>query len=168
MKLRVLFVIWVIATFVWACTVVRFGSAATPTPYAPLAQSEFATLVPAVPVDAGGESRKAWDRVASTPSPSILPSGRPPRVVPSLTGTATWYAYNAGQAAAAKPLRDFLGAGWRGAFARVCHYGLCLRIRLTDSEASLLPGRVIDLDASDFRRICGPLSIGVCDVTVSR
>ena len=78
------------------------------------------------------------------------------------------YQYHAGQAAAAARLRGFLGRDWRGSIVRVCHDGLCLRIRLTDYESSLIPGRLIDLDSSDWRRLCGPLSRGVCEVEVSR
>ena len=140
----------------------------TPTPYAPVPPSAFSTW-PIAPL-----ARPI--RVEPSPSPTFSPTAKPVSgsitpsccvVGPSISGVATFYAYNAGQAAAAKPLRDYLGAGWRGAFARVCHYGLCLRIRLTDSEASLIPGRLIDLSSQDFRRICGPLSQGICEVEVS-
>lgn len=104
-------------------------------------------------------------RATSAPTPT-----RTPRTYfgPSVAGISTWYVYHQGQAAAAKTLRDFLGAGWRGEVVLVCHDGLCLRIRLTDYESSLIPGRLIDLDSSDFRRICGPLSIGICSVEVSQ
>lgn len=145
----------------------------TPTPYRAVPQSGFSRIAP---VDAGSLEPQVPVTVGITPiQPSILPSGspgpttrpvRPPRTY--LSGVATFYVYITGQAAAAKPLRDFLGAGWRGSFVRVCHDGLCLRIRLTDWESSLLPGRLVDLSSQDFRRICGPLSQGICEVRISR
>lgn len=41
-----------------------------------------------------------------------------------------------------------------------------VRVRLTDFMGTHDRAKVIDLDAGLFRRICGPLSIGVCEVTV--
>ena len=157
----------------------------TPSPYRPLPGNLF-TAVPgsaggagtrlrpdrptASAVDGQGNAVSRPGDLSSTPRSG---SPRPPRTVtrqsgPSIDGLATWYAFHTGQAAAAKPLRDFLGAGWRGSFIHVCHNGLCLRLRLTDYESSLLPGRLIDLSSQDFRRLCGPLSQGICSVRVSR
>ena len=168
-----------LALIVLGAVLVVAGStqAITPSPYRALSQSEFR----AVPGSAGQLCSSTAERHAglcaavevagsspalasSTPPSSPRPTIRPPRTY--LSGVATFYAYNSGQAAAAKPLRDELGAGWRGSFVRVCHDGLCLRLRLTAWEASLIPGRLIDLSSQDFRRICGPLSKGVCAVTV--
>ena len=89
----------------------------------------------------------------------------------SVKGIATFYAYHPGQAAAALRLRDALGPNWRGMTVNVCksvstHH--CIRVTLTDFESSTIPGRLIDLDASDWAAICGDLSRGVCDVVVSR
>jgi hypothetical protein len=85
-----------------------------------------------------------------------------------LAGISTWYEYHSGQAAAARTLREAIGPNWRGATVRVCHGARCLSLVLTDYESSQLPGRLIDLDAADFQRLCGPLSLGVCAVEVAR
>ena len=56
---------------------------------------------------------------------------RPPHAVTSaprtaLSGTATWYRYRSGQAAAGPALRAFLGRGWRGSVVHVCARGRCV------------------------------------------
>lgn len=85
-----------------------------------------------------------------------------------MAGTATWYRYRAAQAAAAAALRAFLGPTWRGSRVLVCGRASCVVVALTDYEASSVPGRLIDLDARSFLAACGPLSMGVCRVTVRR
>lgn len=82
-------------------------------------------------------------------------------------GTATWYAYHPGQAAAGARLRNALGPNWRGMTVEVCGPAGCKVVRLTDYEASTIPGRLVDLDSRDFPKVCGPLSLGVCHVTVT-
>ena len=168
------------------------SSAHTPLAYTPLT-SGFQTL--GVPVDAGRESPRAWDRVASTPSSSILPSTSQPApsapgatnspkplyrprptatpvvggigaAVVTVRGTATWYSRTSGGAAAASRLRGYLGPDWRGMTVRVCGVR-CVRLVLDDYESSMIAGRLIDLSPVDFERVCGPLSGGVCQVEVS-
>jgi hypothetical protein len=78
-------------------------------------------------------------------------------------GTATWYRYRTGQAAAGPRLREALGRSWRGRTVRVNG----VPVKLTDYMGTRNRAKVIDLDDGLFRRICGPLSRGVCRVTVT-
>jgi hypothetical protein len=132
--------------------------------------------VPVVPVDAGTTGRMSPREPDAVADSSILPSVRPhptgalipPYVAEKgVAGVATFYAYHQGQAAAAARLRDALGPDWRGLVVRVDGPLGHLYVVLTDFESSLIPGRLLDLDARDFAAICGPLSTGVCDVTVT-
>ena len=165
----------------------------SPHRWAALPESAFQS-VPAVPGSAGlspvqGDrkpglatpSGSLGDQGASTPpsGPIFSPTAKPVSTsrpccassTVSVKGIATFYAYHPGQAAAALRLRDALGPNWRGMTVNVCksvstHH--CIRVTLTDFESSTIPGRLIDLDASDWAAICGDLSRGVCDVVVSR
>jgi hypothetical protein len=110
--------------------------------------------------------------VAATLSHHAVPD-RPPHAVvqqaPRPSGTAlhglsTWYAYRSGEAAAGPALRAMLGKGWRGQTVLVNG----VPVRLTDYMGTTNRVKVIDLDDGLFRRICGPLSRGVCKVTVTR
>ncbi len=75
-------------------------------------------------------------------------------------GTATWYDYHEGQAAAGPALRI---GDWRGSTVRVCAQ-TCIVVRLTG--ACWCKGdRIIDLDDADFAKLA-PLSRGVVSVTV--
>lgn len=106
---------------------------------------------------------------ASTPVATTFPTpSLPGPSIHSVVGVATWYAYKDGQAAAARALRLFLGPSWRGMTVTVTGPRGSERIRLTDYESSAIPGRLIDLDSRSFATICGPLSMGVCRVSVSR
>ena len=105
----------------------------------------------------------------ASPSPSIgkrpARTEAPATAKPSrahLTGTSTWYAYRPGQAAAGARLRAAIGKGWRGTAVSVNG----VRVVLTDWMGTRDPAKVIDLDAGLFRRICGPLSLGVCRVDI--
>jgi hypothetical protein len=60
--------------------------------------------------------------------------------------------------------RAFLGPDWRGQTVLVNG----VPVRLTDYMGTANRAKVIDLDDGLFRRICGPLSMGVCRVTVTR
>jgi len=82
----------------------------------------------------------------------------------SVTGTATFYRYHPGQAAAGRALRLALGPRWRGKWVNVTAHGRTIRVRLTDSMGKT--SRLIDLDPHDFARLA-PLSQGVLRVTVS-
>ena len=82
----------------------------------------------------------------------------------SVTGTATWYRYHPGQAAAGRALRQALGPHWRGKWVSVTANGHTIRVRLTDSMGRT--SRLIDLDPHDFARLAPP-SVGVLRVTVS-
>lgn len=152
----------------------RQASAPRPAAVTPLAPVGTSTA------DRGADSTRVWalgrtqpsatigKQPASTEAPATAqPSpGKTPRpaVRPAhgLRGLATWYRYIGGQAAAGPRLRAALGAGWRGSTVTVNG----VRVRLTDFMGTHDRAKVIDLDAGLFRRICGPLSIGVCEVTV--
>ena len=84
---------------------------------------------------------------------------KPPRTASTLRGTATWYAYRRGEAAAGPALRAALGPGWRGSVV----YVEGLRVRLTDWMRA---DRLIDLDSRTFAALA-ELSRGVLPVTVS-
>ena len=107
---------------------------------------------------------------APSPSAATLTRHAPPTAAPdrkpsgahSLTGTATWYAYRTGQAAAGPRLREALGRGWRGRTVWVNG----VPVKLSDHMGTRNRAKVVDLDDGLFRRICGPLSRGVCRVTV--
>lgn len=81
-------------------------------------------------------------------------------------GSATWYGYRPGRAAAGPALRRSLGKGWRGMTVRVCANASCVRVVLSD-WCACKGDRVIDLDARSFARLA-PLSRGVLGVIVAR
>ena len=91
----------------------------------------------------------------------------------SVRGSATWYAYHIGQAAAGPRLRSALGTHWRGkvvtvwyAFKRgtrtITRY---VHVQLTD-WCACPHGRVIDLDRRSFAALASP-SAGVLSVRVT-
>jgi rare lipoprotein A (peptidoglycan hydrolase) len=82
-----------------------------------------------------------------------------------VVGTATWYRYHEGQAAAGPALRRALGAKWRGQRVTVCTLE-CVTVRLTD-WCACHHGRVIDLDRRDFAKLDDP-GFGVIPVMVTR
>jgi hypothetical protein len=55
-----------------------------------------------------------------------------------------------------------LGKGWRGRTVLVNG----VPVVLSDFMGTRNRAKIIDLDDGLFRRICGPLSMGVCDVVV--
>ena len=79
------------------------------------------------------------------------------------SGTATWYRYVPGGAAAGPALRRALGSSWRGRLVTVRANGRSVRVKLSDYMPS---GRLIDLDAASFA-VLAPLSAGVLRVTVT-
>ena len=89
-------------------------------------------------------------------------SGRPEAATVA-SGTASWLRYRHGHAAAGPALRAALGRGWRGTRVTVCGRG-CASVVLSGWMRSA--DKLVDLDASDFRAVCGPLRRGVCRVTV--
>lgn len=131
------------------------------------ARTEAPTLRPSpsatiVKRDASPEEQpSAKPTAAPTPKPTKRPRATT-RPADGLRGVATWYSYRRGQAAAGPRLRAALGAGWRGRTV----YVNGVRVLLTDYMGTKNRAKVIDLDDGLFRRICGPLSMGVCDVEV--
>ena len=95
---------------------------------------------------------------------------RPPHAVTTriaaahvgVRGTASWYRWHPGEAAAGPALRRALGPGWRGMRVTVCA-GRCVVVRLTDWCACR--DRVIDLDVRAFARLAAP-SRGLVSVSV--
>ena len=91
----------------------------------------------------------------------------------SVRGSATWYAYHIGQAAAGPRLRSALGTHWRGkvvtvwyTFKRGTHtITRYVHVRLTD-WCACPRGRVIDLDRRSFAALASP-SAGVLSVRVT-
>lgn len=104
--------------------------------------------------------------------PSPVPPGGgtapPPRrrtpAIPGVGGTASWYAYRPGEAAAGPSLRAFLGRSWRGRTVTVRSGSRSVTVRLTD-WCACPGGRVIDLDRGSFRILADP-SRGILPVQV--
>jgi hypothetical protein len=128
-------------------------------------RTEVPTLRPsATPTTSSGAApaNAATDPVPTvapaTPKPTRKPRGTSARLV----GTATWYAYRRGHAAAGPRLREEMGAGWRGETV----YVNGTPVVLSDFMGTRNRDKVIDLDDGLFRAICGDLSMGVCEVEV--
>jgi hypothetical protein len=132
---------------------------------------EFVEVTPGATEGIGvqaGRDRKPSQPARSTPSPSVraVPSVAPVRAeVPtaSVTGIASWFASPIGVSAAGPALRAALGAGWRGTRVRVTGPAGSAWTVLGDWMAA---DRLVDLDVSVFPLVCGPLSRGICPVTV--
>ena len=97
-------------------------------------------------------------RPARTAAP---PAAKPP------AGYATWYATGSPRWAAAGP--ELRHPGWRG--SSVVVRGPAGRVRITLGDWCACGKRhglptLIDLPPAAFQRVCGPLSLGVCRVTV--
>jgi hypothetical protein len=100
---------------------------------------------------------------SSTPVPTARPAAKP--VTRKVAGTATWYRYVPGHAAAGPALRAALGPRWRGKTVTACdRAGRCVRAVLSD-WCACGGGRVIDLDHRLFARLA-PTSRGVIHVEV--
>ena len=86
----------------------------------------------------------------------------------SMTGTASWFDYVPGGAAAGPALRSALGSGWRGQVVRVCagFSGRACVTTVLNDYCQCYGTRLIDLDAADFQRLA-PLSQGLTEVTIS-
>lgn len=140
--------------------------------WTPLPESQFRSFS----VDAGGESRKAWNRVASTPSPSILPRAsvtprptvRPTRTTHSIEGQATWFASLGSwdYGAAGPKLRAAMGPHYLGRFIQVCANGRCVVVKLVTSCACSPDTRLVDLSLDAFSRLASP-SLGIIPIEVS-
>lgn len=97
------------------------------------------------------------------PSPGFVVVGG------SIAGTASYYDYHGGQAAAGPGLRRFLGANWRGTSVFVRAGSVTLPVVLTDwCQCSTDPAhpKLIDLDAHDFG-LLAPLSRGTVEVILT-
>lgn len=139
----------------------RPAASFTPTVYAPLPSSDFAPwwVEPLVrPIRPPDPTLSAIP--SATHRPQIAtprPAGGIGTAVGAVKGTASFYAYHPGQAAAAKRLRDAIGPNWRGTLVEVRYAGRKpIFVVLTDFESSTLPGRLIDLSEEDFGTLVGP------------
>jgi rare lipoprotein A (peptidoglycan hydrolase) len=101
------------------------------------------------------------------PPAKVEVKAAPPKGRKVVRGSATWYDYRPGHAAAGPALRRALGRGWRGTKVTVRSLaGEKVTVKLTDW--CLCRGdRVIDLDVRSFARLADP-SRGVIKVTVNR
>jgi hypothetical protein len=97
----------------------------------------------------------------AAPAPTSIPVVAPEA---SVAGTATWYRWHAGEAAAGPLLRQALGLHWRGQTVTVCASS-CIRVKLTDWCLCSHGRRLVDLDSGSFAKLA-PLSAGVIAVTV--
>ena len=154
--------LWLGLTFLIAATL-------PPLPVMPTLESDRATMggpssVRAMPVVAdplGTPSPRGSALPVTVPSPTVVPSGATPGV--SVRGTASWYRWHFGQAAAGPALMLALGAHWRGTTVHVCTRTTCVLVALTDWCAC--PQRVIDLDSRAFA-VLAPLTRGLTTVRV--
>ena len=161
-----------------ALAVVGGAQSQPPTVYVVPADSEFRpveTPISASPsVYVRPHTVKPHHRVVSTPSlttqKQIKPRQKPLYSVTtrSLSGTATYYAYVPGGAAAGYELRRAIGSSWRGKHVQVCFNGRCVTVILSDYEASTNTSKIIDLDTRSFTGLVGSggISMGVARVTV--
>ena len=131
-----------------------------PAPYASTAPVEVSTAVPRSSVRLRAVPRSTVRLRSSLP----FSTGHH-----RLTGVATYYAYVSGGAAAARALREAIGPGWRGTTVTVWYGGRHRTVVLSDYEASLVPGRVIDLDGRTFAALVGSgwLAQGIAEMTVT-
>ena len=97
-----------------------------------------------------------FDKASASPAISKPPS------VAALTGTANWYSYFEGQAAAGPALRV---GDWRGRRVTVTANGGSVTVALTDA-CQCLGTRLIDLDVRDFGKLADP-SLGLVNVEVT-
>lgn len=148
----------------------------TPTAWTPLATSAFLPIDPLVrpirsagPGSAGSAKPDIGRRpgASSAPSsngasksPSTPPTARPTSGVGTAVGTvkgsASFYAYVPGGAAAAARLRDAIGPNWRGRRVTVWYGKRHVSVVLSDFERSTIPGRLIDLNEGSFAALVGP------------
>lgn len=101
---------------------------------------------------------------SSVPVAAHRPSPAPHAVSHHLEGTASWYRWRPGEAAAGPALRAALGPRWRGQQVRVCAGVRCATVRLTD-YCGCYGTRLVDLDAATFAQLA-PLSRGLIRVEV--
>lgn len=132
---------------------------------APAGGAAGTSPTPAVTVaDRPPVARDPLRGLASVPAPSARPRADRAGGRILARGTATWYDYVPGGAAAGPSLRRALGPAWRGTRVTVCARR-CVRVVLSDWMRA---DRLVDLDDAAFRAVCGPLSRGVCRVEVRR
>lgn len=108
----------------------------------------------------------AWTARPVVPAPE--PVAQTERIVPVLSGVASWYDWRPGEGAAGPQLRDLLGKDWRGQTVSVCVGADCIPVRLTDwcqCYRNEPRERVIDLDVRSFSELA-PASAGLTNVTI--
>ena len=114
----------------------------------------------AVPPVASGPTTPAHRDSGGTPRPArVVPSGV---VGPSIHGDASWVRASLGS--------HYLAARMpRGTVLRICGPLACIVRTVNDygPSAKAFPERIVDLSAKDYQRVCGPLSSGICPVSVA-
>ena len=101
---------------------------------------------------------------------SAFSVSRGTRSVGGTRGTASWYSYIPGHAAAGPALRAMLGPKWRGKTVTVRANGRSVRVVLSDwcqCYKGTRAERLIDLDVRAFARLAHP-SAGLVKVEVTR
>lgn len=146
---RVLLVLALIAAFLlgWTAHALASSSASRSAPTIPAALTAFGQ-------DEPDPARARTPITRADVHPVAAPAGRSPRL---LRGIASW------------------GRGWAGVVTRlpggtrirVCGRLGCWSGRSTGYGPARWTHRIADLSPAVFREICGPLSAGLCRVTVA-
>ena len=123
------------------------------------------SVIAANEAPAASPSLRAVPRLAAVTVPAPPSEDRDAGSVMSMTGISSWYAYIPGGAAAGPALRAALGAGWRGSVVTVTGPAGSAVVTLSDF---MRRDRLVDLDSRSFVAVCGALSLGLCEVEVSR
>lgn len=146
-------------TFSTACAVGTTVTGHVPSSYAPLPMEAFRALptasyaASAVPVPSPVVSPEPTPRPTTKPKPQTT-SGRRASLV--IRGEASWgYGFKGHVVTRYK----------RGTIIRVCGpLGCTGKVRSWGYGPAKSTGRIADLDVHVFEDICGPRSIGVCDI----
>ncbi len=109
-------------------------------------------------------SRTPSPTLPTAPVATITSLDKAPAGTAIFKGTASWFDSPIGVSAAGPALRTALGSGWRGTRVTVCGPAGCAVTVLGDWMRA---DRLIDLDVSVFPAVCGPLSLGLCQVEVT-
>ena len=157
-------------------------SAHTGSAWRALPESDFATMVPAVPGSAGAVGGysptvgpQSWSPSSTPPSgPIFSPTAKPvstsrPCCASSTVTAKGWATYQPGTGLWGSPSQ--LVYDWTGSHVRVCGPLAC---RSIETRGWCACGErhgertLIDLSEEAFAVLCGDLSAGVCRVEVSR
>lgn len=142
-------------------------------------------VIPAGPMGVSEPDRLAWrtwPAPPAAPMPSVAgvpPATAAPRHQPDARPVAVRKAPRQPRTARSG-LASYVGASYgadylaarlrKGTRLRVCGPVGCITGTVNDYGPSrrIFPGRIVDLSAARFERVCGRLSMGTCAVTVAR